>query len=83
MRSCSVIKLKTAINSVGLVKTSSLLNVSYQVIQRWLHKGMLPRTEFTGETNYSELIEKATGGSVTAKELLEESLQAYKKKAKK
>lgn len=44
---------------------------------------MLPRTEFTGETNYSELIEKATGGSVTAKELLEESLQAYKKKAKK
>ena len=43
---------------------------SYQAVKKWEKNG-LPRTEWTGETNYSENIESLTNGQVTKERLLE------------
>ena len=37
---------------------------------RWVERGSLPRTEWTGETHYAELIEAACQGAVTREQLL-------------
>lgn len=40
-----------------------------KAVEKWRKRGRLPRTEYTGETQYSELIEAATGGRVLRSEL--------------
>lgn len=45
--------------------------VSYQSVRKWEKLGRLPRTEWTGETNYSESIERITGGKVSKVALLD------------
>ncbi len=37
---------------------------------KWVRKGHLPRTEWTGETNYAERIASAIDGIVSREELL-------------
>jgi hypothetical protein len=44
--------------------------VSYQAVKKWEKAGRLPRTEWTGETNYSTVIERLTDGKVTRGDLL-------------
>ena len=51
----------------GLSRVCGVTNTS---VHRWKKKGALPRTEWTGETRYAELIEAATNGAVTKAELL-------------
>jgi len=34
---------------------------SYQAVKKWEKNGKLPRTEWSGETNYAEKIYKKTG----------------------
>lgn len=41
-------------------------------VNKWLRAGRLPRTEYTGETNYAAALERATKGQVTAEALLDE-----------
>lgn len=53
-----------AIEIVGLQKLARLLGVTYQAIRKWEAKGRLPRTEWTGETDYAAQIEQATEGKV-------------------
>lgn len=60
-----------AIALVGLKTLSSELKVTYQAIRKWEKAGRLPRTEWTGETNYSETIERLTEGKVTKEALLD------------
>lgn len=38
---------------------------------KWLKAGRLPRTEYTGETNYAAALSEAVGGEVTVEQLLE------------
>ncbi|MBR8435236.1 hypothetical protein KDW37_31245 [Burkholderia cenocepacia] len=45
--------------------------VTYQAVKKWAAKGRLPRTEWTGETDYSSAIEKITGKFVTRASLLQ------------
>lgn len=59
-----------AIEAVGLGALAKQLGVSGQAIRKWEAAGRLPRTEWTGETNYSEVIEQATFGGVTRGALL-------------
>lgn len=58
------------IDLVGLKPLAKACDVSYQAILKWEKRGRLPRTEWTGETNYSEIIERVTGGRVTRRALL-------------
>ena len=39
----------------GLSEVAKACNVSYQAVQKWILNG-LPRTEWTGETMYSDTI---------------------------
>lgn len=54
-----------AINAVGLGALAAGLQVSGQAIRKWEAAGHLPRTEWTGETDYSSEIQRLTGGAVS------------------
>ncbi|NHN79609.1 helix-turn-helix domain-containing protein [Azotobacter chroococcum] len=46
--------LSKAVESVGgPILAAKACGISRQAIDRWLTKGMLPRTEYTGETTYA------------------------------
>lgn len=48
-----------AIEVVGLGKLAGVCGVTYQAIRKWERAGRLPRTEWTGETNYARKIAAA------------------------
>ena len=49
--------LKDAITAAGgAVKVSSLCRVSPRAVYKWMAANSVPRTEYTGETNYLGLI---------------------------
>jgi hypothetical protein len=62
--------LKTAIDLLTLQYLAKELGVSYQAIQGWIRRGHMPRTEWTGETEYAKTISKLTDGIVSVEELL-------------
>lgn len=43
----------------GFEAAGRLCRVSGKAVQKWVKAGKLPRTEATGETNYSELLANA------------------------
>lgn len=63
--------ISLAVEIVGLAKLARACNVTYPAIRKWERAGRLPRTEWTGETNYSSVIEKETQGRVTREQLLQ------------
>ncbi|ENH6337830.1 hypothetical protein ABWH74_001126 [Burkholderia vietnamiensis] len=69
--------IETAVAHVGgITAFTKALNehierpVTYQAVRKWIAKGRLPRTEWTGETNYSAAIESITSGAVPRLRLL-------------
>jgi len=62
--------LDIAIERIGLQPLSRGLGLTYQAVRKWQRKG-LPRTEWTGETDYAGQIERLSNGVVTRAELLE------------
>ena len=62
--------LSRAIEVVGLQDLARGLGVTYQAIRKWEAAGRLPRTEWTGETNYIDRIVELSGGAVSRDELL-------------
>lgn len=62
--------LSRAIEIVGLQPLAKALSVTYQAIRKWEAMGRLPRTEWTGETNYASIIEQQTNGEITRAQLL-------------
>ncbi|MBM6928608.1 YdaS family helix-turn-helix protein [Parasutterella secunda] len=62
--------ISKAIEIVGLCKLAQACGVRHQSIYRWVEKGSLPRTDWTGETDYASRIEEATKGAVTRAQLL-------------
>jgi hypothetical protein len=69
-------KLAAAIADLGgMQSVADIFGIKWQAVQKWRISG-LPRTEFTGETNYALEMEKRakkTGKKVSAAELLEET----------
>lgn len=62
--------LQVAIDTVGLGTLAKELRVSGQAIRKWQRAGRMPRTEWTGETQYGQTIEELTGKAVTRDRLL-------------
>jgi hypothetical protein len=71
--STEILTLKQAIEMVpGKVRgAASMCGVSPRAVYKWISTGRLPRTDYTGETNYAGLLAKASGGQFTADDLLE------------
>lgn len=62
--------LSQAITQVGgPSEAARICDVSPAAVGKWLKRGHLPRTEYSGETNYAELLAKASKGAFTAREL--------------
>lgn len=62
--------ISKSIAIVGLRALARFCGVSPQAIYKWENKGSLPRTEWTGETDYASRIEEATKGVITRDQLL-------------
>nr|WP_122613625.1 MULTISPECIES: hypothetical protein [Pseudomonas syringae group] len=43
----------------GIGAAAKICNRSYQALNKWRLAACLPRTDYTGETNYAELLAKA------------------------
>lgn len=61
--------IETAVERAGLRAIADACGVSYQAVQRWVRNGALPRTEWTGETNYAEAIAAIPAADVTVDDL--------------
>ena len=53
----------------GAAAVARACSVSPVAVHKWRQRGRLPRTDWTGETNYAELIAEATNGRITSNEL--------------
>ena len=63
--------VKKAVIAVGgAAEAAKICNVSPRAVYKWLASGSLPRTDYTGETNYAELLATAARGAFTAESLL-------------
>lgn len=54
--------LAEAIKEVGVMAISLACGCSTRSIYKWMKKGSLPRTDFTGETDYAGKIATASQG---------------------
>lgn len=54
----------------GFTAIGKICGVSYKAVSKWAIAGKPPRTEYSGETNYAELISAATGGQISKDDLL-------------
>lgn len=62
--------LRQAIELVGLGPLAKGLGLTYPALRKWERAGRLPRTEWTGETNYAGQIAVLTDNRVTKAQLL-------------
>lgn len=62
--------IEQAIQIVGLARLARELQISHQAIRLWQKRRRMPRTEWTGETAYSEQIARLTDEKVTRDMLL-------------
>lgn len=69
-----------AIDLAGLGKLAAACGVTYQALRKWELAGRLPRTDWTGETDYAARIDAATGGVVSRPALRAWSEQSYQRR---
>lgn len=58
--------LAEAIKDIGVMAIASACGCSPRAIYKWIEKGALPRTDFTGETDYAGQIAGVSGGKYSA-----------------
>lgn len=61
--------LADVLRSVRVAVVADACGLSRRAIYKWIDRGSLPRTEFTGETDYSSRIAKASRGQFSAAEI--------------
>lgn len=62
--------LMQVIDEIGVVKVSALCGVSVRAVYKWRKANALPRTDYTGETNYADILAKALKRKVSRAEIL-------------
>jgi hypothetical protein len=66
--------ISTAVDAVGgPVTAAKVCGIRRQAIDKWMTRGVLPRTDYTGETDYARRLAEASGGQFTADWLLTEA----------
>jgi hypothetical protein len=55
---------------VGYDKLAKSCGVTRRAVVKWVISGHLPRTDWTGETNYAAVIDSLTDGEVSRSALL-------------
>lgn len=66
--------LKASITKIGgVANAASVCGVSRRAIYKWLTAESLPRTDYTGETDYARRLAEASNGQFTADWLLAEA----------
>ena len=73
--------LQQAVDEKGWQSLAKATGKSSQAIRKWLDAGRLPRSEFSGETDYAGVIERETNGAVTATDLLDWSRKGWNSEA--
>lgn len=64
--------LRDALDAAGgVAAVASAIDRSDRAVYKWLEKGSLPRSEYTGETSYSAVIAKLSNGVLTAQQILD------------
>lgn len=67
-----MLTLRSAVDDLGgPEKTARICQVSSRALYKWMTTGHLPRTEYTGETRYAELMAAESGGKFTGEALRE------------
>jgi DNA-binding transcriptional regulator YdaS (Cro superfamily) len=62
--------LRRAITIVGgQLPTARKLGLAQPSVARWWKRGTLPATDWSGQTQYAEALERLTSGAVTVSEL--------------
>lgn len=54
----------------GRTEVAKITGVSYMAVKKWERNGCFPRTEYTGETNYTEKLSQASEGVLLVNDLL-------------
>lgn len=63
--------IQLAIEAVGgRTHASLLLGISYNAVRKMEEKGVLPRTDYTEETSYSQILADNSEGKITKEWLL-------------
>ena len=62
--------IQDQLTSVRVARVAEICGITRKAVYGWIARGRLPRTEYTGETDYAKQLEEATNGAVTAQELL-------------
>lgn len=71
--------IKTAVDGCGgVIAVAVACGLSQRAVYKWIGSRRLPRTEYTGETQYCEAIAKISNGKFTAQELRDSALKTQK-----
>lgn len=65
--------LKAVNHFGGRTEVAEITGVSYMAVKKWERNGRFPRTEYTGETNYTEKLSQASEGALLVDELLSQA----------
>lgn len=64
--------LTDIINAVGgIPMASQICSITNTAIRKWVITNTLPRTEWTGETDYAQRLSDALGGKLSKAQILE------------
>ena len=62
--------IEKLVQNVGVVTVKKATGVDARAIRRWVENGKMPRTEYSGETCYTEAILKIPNCCVTFSQLM-------------
>lgn len=75
-------KLQMFIYANGVSKIERASKIPAKELRAMLIKGVIPRSEFTGETDYASDLERVSDGLLKREELIEETLATLHKQKK-
>jgi|SRR5690554_64431 len=80
----SMTLLKKMIDSIPgkIPAAAKVCGVSTRAVYKWTASGRLPRTDYTGETDYAERMADAAGGAFSAEWLKSATMRDAKKGSK-